>query len=277
MSGSNALAGTLILEGPMIQGALVQGRADPGTRVEFNGQPVRVSDGGAFLIGFGRDAPRKLPLQATFPDGSREWRVLKVKQRKYKVQRVDGLPPRKVTPTEEDLVRIRAESALIGKARKRDDARTDFSTGFIWPVQGRISGVYGSQRILNGEPRRPHYGIDIVAPVGTLVLAPADGVITLAHPDMFFSGGTMILDHGHGLSSTFLHLHRILVKEGQRVRQGEPIAEVGATGRITGAHLDWRINLFRHRLDPALVLDVMPVRSRPKGALSQRPAQRTTR
>ena len=127
----------------------------------------------------------------------------------------------------------------------------------MWPAKGRISGVYGSQRILNGEPRRPHYGVDVAAPVGTLVHAPADGLVTLANEDMFFSGGTLILDHGHALSSSFLHLSAILVKEGQRVRQGDPIAKIGATGRATGPHLDWRMNLGRDRLDPQLLVGPM--------------------
>ncbi len=258
LSTAAAFAGMLVLEGPMIQGGLVQGRTDMQATIVFDGRPVRVSDDGIFLIGFGRDAPTQSRLLVTFPDGSREWRVLEVQKRRYNIQRVDGLPPSKVTPTEEDLVRIRAENALIKKARARNDPRTDFLTGFTWPAKGRITGVYGSQRILNGEPRRPHYGLDIAAPEGSIVVAPADGVVTLTHRDMFFSGGTLILDHGHGLSSTFIHLKRVLVKEGQRVRQGDPIAEVGMTGRTNGAHLDWRLNLFNRRLDPQLVLQSLP-------------------
>ncbi|MFQ5934791.1 MAG: M23 family metallopeptidase [Acidiferrobacterales bacterium] len=256
-----ASAGTFVLAGPIKQGALIQGRTDAGTRIEFDGRSVRVSDDGIFLIGFSRDAPRKARLRVTYADGTREWRTLKVQQRKYHIQRINGLPPRTINPTEDDLKRIRAESALIKKARRHNDARTDFLTGFAWPVKGRITGVYGSQRILNGEPRRPHFGLDIAAPEGALVVAPADGIVTLTHLDMFFSGGTLILDHGHGLSSTFIHLSGILVKEGDRVRQGDPIAKVGATGRAKGAHLDWRLNLFNRRLDPQLVLDAMPVKS----------------
>lgn len=251
-------AGTLELQGQPVQGGLMQGRTDPGTEVTFDGRPVRISKDGVFLIGFGRDAPAQAKLVVTFTDGSREWRELKVGQRKYKIQRIDGLPPRKISPSEEDLARIHRESASIKEARTKDDARTDFLKGFIWPAKGRISGVYGSQRILNGEPRRPHYGLDIAAPVETPVVAPASGIVTLTHPDMFYSGGTLILDHGHGLSSTFIHLHRILVKEGQYVRQGDVIAEIGATGRVTGPHLDWRINLFKRRLDPQLILKAMP-------------------
>ena len=249
----------LRLDGPRTQGALLRGRVAPGSAVRFDGAPVRVSVDGWFLIGFGRDAPPEATLDVTWPDGRSERKVLIVNPREYQIERVDGLPASKVTPrSEEDLARIAADVALIKEARRTDDARTDFLDGFQWPVKGRISGVYGSQRILNGEPRRPHYGIDIAAPAGTKVLAPAGGFVTLAHPDMFLSGGTLILDHGHGLSSAFLHLSRILVVKGERVSQGQPIAEVGSSGRSTGAHLDWRINLFARRLDPMLLAGPMP-------------------
>ena len=246
------------LEGPRVQGGLVRGRVPPDSTVTFQGERVRVSKEGWFLFGFGRDAPPKAVLAVVFPDGRRQRYGLAVKARKYRIQRIDGLPPSKVTPSKKDLARIRKEVALVKRARTVDDGRTDFLGGFRWPVKGIISGVYGSQRILNGEPRRPHYGIDIAAPKGTKVVAPAAGVVTLVHPDMYFSGGTMIVDHGHGLSSAFLHLSRILVKKGQRVKQGQPIAEVGSTGRSTGPHLDWRINLFGRRLDAALLVGPMP-------------------
>lgn len=250
----------LVLEfkGVLQQGSLVIGQTEPGTQVFLDERRVRVSEEGKFLIGFGRDAEPESILKFVTPDGAYKTRKLKIAQRQYQIQRIKGLPSRKVTPRTENLARIRKEAALVRKARELDDSRTGFLGGFIWPVQGAISGVYGSQRILNGQPRRPHYGIDIVAPTGTPVRAPADGLVTLVHPGMFFSGGTLILDHGHGLSSAFLHLHRILVKEGKQVAQGEVIAEVGATGRVTGAHLDWRINLFQTRLDPQLLVAPMP-------------------
>lgn len=246
------------LSGEVIQGGLIQGRVAPGAEVRYEGRSLRVSDEGVFILGLGRDAAATGTLEVSYPDGRMEQRTLAVAPREYLIQRIDGLPRRKVTPRQEDLERIRAESRQARAARERDDPRTDFLDGFQWPVTGIITGVYGSQRILNGEPRRPHYGIDIAAPTGTPVEAPAPGVVTLVHPDMFFSGGTLILDHGHGLSSTFLHLERILVEEGQRVAQGEVIAEVGATGRVTGAHLDWRMNHFEERIDPALVAGPMP-------------------
>ena len=247
------------LEGRSSQGGLLRGRVAPGSTVTLDGAPVRVSEEGWFLVGFGRDAPPEAVLTATFPDGRRERRTLRIERREYRIQRIDGLPPGKVAPrSEEDLARIRAEVAMVKKARLVDAPRTDFLDGFRWPVKGRITGVYGSQRILNGQPRRPHYGIDVAAPAGTKVLAPAAGVVTLTHPDMFFSGGTLILDHGHGLSSAFLHLSRILVEVGERVAQGQPIAEVGSTGRSTGPHLDWRINLFDRRIDPMPLAGPMP-------------------
>ena len=248
----------LRLDGPRMQGGLLRGRVPPGSTVEYEGDAVRVSADGWFLVGFGRDAPPQAELAVVYPDGRRERQVLKIERREYNVQRIDGLPPGKVTPSEEDLARIREEVRIVKRARKIDDSRTDFLSGFQWPVKGIISGVYGSQRILNGEPRRPHFGIDIAAPRGTKVVAPTDGVVTLVHPDMYFSGGTMIVDHGHGLSSAFLHLSRILVERGERVKQGQVIAEVGSTGRSTGPHLDWRINLFDRRLDPSLLAGPMP-------------------
>ena len=220
---------------------------------------MRVSKDGWFLVGFGRDAAPEGELVVSGPDGGYERLVLAVAPREYRIERIDGLPAAKVAPRdEEELSRIDEEARRVAEARTLDDPRTDFRSGFRWPVTGRISGVYGSQRILNGEPRQPHYGIDIAAPAGTKVRAPADGRVTLAEPDLFLSGGTLIVDHGHGLSSAFLHLSRILAAPGERVLRGHTIAEVGATGRATGPHLDWRVNLFDRRLDPALLVGPMP-------------------
>jgi len=248
------------LEGPVRQGALVRGYAEPGSVVRFQGRAVRVSAEGYFLIGFGRDAPSTAELVVIPPGGEAEPRLLQVEQRAYQEQRIDGLPPRKVEPGAEDLQRIRSEAALVAAARRRDTAETYFASDFIWPVQGIVTGIYGSRRILNGQPRRPHYGVDIAAAEGTPVKSPAPGVVALVHEDMFFSGGTLVIDHGHGLSSTLIHLHRILVEEGAVVTQGQVVAEVGATGRATGPHLDWRVNLFKARLDPELIAGPPPGR-----------------
>ena len=251
---------SLSFEGPMVQGGLVQGKTVSGATVRIDGRKVRVSPKGIFLVGFGRDASPTVKLAISYPSGKKEDRVLSVKKRKYKIQRINGLPPRKVNPQKRDLARIQEDVRLAKAARKLDAPRTDFEGGFIWPVMGTITGVYGSQRILNGEPRRPHFGIDIAGAIGTPVKAPAGGVVTLAHPDMFFSGATLILDHGHGLSSTFLHLNKILVREGDRVSQGDVIAELGESGRATGPHLDWRMNLLTQRIDPQLLVGPMPTK-----------------
>ena len=254
-----AAAPTYTLSGQLIQGGLVIGKSPPGSRVSQDGQPVRVSPEGDFLLGFTRDAPPTSQLRLQLPDGRVVEETLEVSARDYRIQRIDGLPPGKVTPrSAEDLARIRRDAVAVNKARARDDDRRDFLGGFVWPLVGPITGVYGSQRILNGEPRRPHFGVDVAAPVGTPVRAPASGIVTLAEPDMFFSGGTLMIDHGHKLSSSFLHLHKLHVKVGDRVEQGDLIAEVGATGRVTGAHLDWRMNLRDRRIDPELLVPPMP-------------------
>ena len=248
------------LSGQLVQGGMAIGQVEPGTGVVFGGRSVRVSPEGVFVLGFSRDAQKNAVVELHHPGGSVEKRPIVIEQREYRIQRIDGLPPSKVTPTsKKDLARIRKDIALVKAVRKKDAPRTDFNQTFIWPVIGRISGVYGSQRILNGKPKRPHYGVDIAAPTGTPVKAPADGVVTMVHNDMFYSGGTLIVDHGHGISTVYMHLSKIRVAEDQRVRQGEIIAEVGATGRVTGPHLHWGMNWFATRLDPALLVPPMPV------------------
>ena len=254
----SAMSGASVqFDGKFTQGGLIFAKTEPGAVAFQDGQKVPVSPNGDFLIGFTRDAPTASTLVIHLPDGTQEKHVLKITQRKFDIQRIDGLPPRKVTPREEDLKRIKADRTAVKAARARIDERLDFLHGFDWPVRGRISGVYGSQRILNGKPKWPHYGVDIAGPVGTPVRAPADGIVTLAHPDMFYSGGTLIMDHGHGLSSTFLHLSKILVEKGQVVKKGQIVAKMGATGRVTGPHLDWRMNLRGKRLDPQLIVGPM--------------------
>lgn len=262
-AGLSHSAAALELQGEFRQGGLVTGQVEPGTTVRFDGQPVPVTPDGTFLIGFGRSSPEHLELRVKGPDGEPRRRALEVDQRDYPTQRIDGLPKRKVHPAPEDLERIRSDQARVREARGHISDLDAFKAGFIWPAKGPITGVYGTRRILNGAPRQPHFGVDIAAPAGTPVRAPAGGVVRLAAPDLFFSGGTLILDHGHGLTSSFLHLRRFHVAPGDRVGQGQTIAEVGATGRVTGAHLDWRINLRGKRLDPTLVAGPMPRESGP--------------
>lgn len=193
-----------------------------------------------------------------YPDGTRESRELNVQARTYETQRINGLPSRMVTPSEEALKRIRRENTWIAAVRRLDTDQPHYRTGFAWPVIGTVTGIYGSRRILNGEPRRPHYGIDIAADRGTPVRSPADGVIALAEDDLYFTGGTVMIDHGYGITSVLSHLETLDASVGQSVRQGEVIGTVGSTGRVTGPHLDWRVNWFEVRLDPALLVPAMP-------------------
>jgi murein DD-endopeptidase MepM/ murein hydrolase activator NlpD len=249
----------LTIRGQWQQGGTLFGSVTPGYSLQLDGRKVRTTSTGEFVFGLGADAPRQVTLILTDPQGRSEKRTYEVKQRQYQVQRVNGVEQKHVTPPPELLARIERENELTRKARLLDDDRTDFLQDFIWPLSGPITGVYGSRRVFNGTPRSPHYGLDIAAPTGTKVVAPAAGVVTLAEDDLFYSGGTLILDHGYGLSSTFIHLSKILVAVGDRIEQGQAIAEVGATGRVTGPHLDWRMNWFDVRLDPALLMEGKPM------------------
>jgi murein DD-endopeptidase MepM/ murein hydrolase activator NlpD len=237
-----------------VQGGFAVVRAAPGAQATFEGRTMRVSQDGRFPIAFGRDSGARATLRIVWPDGREETRVLAVAPRRFDVQRIDGLPDSMVTPDPALLARIRDENARIAQARANDGDTPHFLAGFVWPLAGRITGVYGSQRILNGQPRQPHFGIDIAAPTGTPVLAAADATVVFADPDIYFTGGTLILEHGSGVSSTYSHLSRLDVAVGEAVRQGQVVGAVGATGRATGPHLDWRVNLFDIRIDPLLVL-----------------------
>jgi len=217
-----------------------------------------VSPEGLFIIGLDRDEPARAQLTVAHAGVATERREFDVVTRSYDIQRVDGLPPSQVNPPPEALKRIEVDYAQVRAARARDTDRVDFSKGFVWPIVGRISGVYGSQRILNGQPKQPHYGVDVAVPVGTPVRAPASGVVSLAVPDMYYTGGTLMIDHGHGLTSTLMHLDKVLVKAGDEVKQGQVVAQSGMTGRATGPHLDWRVSWFDARVDAQLLAGPMP-------------------
>lgn len=247
-------AQALELEGKFTQGGLVTGRTAPGAKVFLDDHPVAVAPDGRFVFGFGRDAGKAAALRLVLPDGREEARSLAVQPRDYDIQRVDGLPERKVTPKPEDLARIRADQKLINEVRGLTTPASFFVSGFVWPVEGRISGVYGSQRVLNGKPRRPHFGVDIAAPAGTPVRAMADGTVALVHPGMFLTGKTVMLDHGLGLTSVYIHMSEITVRQGDRVKKGQKIGAVGMTGRATGPHLHWGVAWHGTQLDPALLV-----------------------
>lgn len=246
------------LTGESQPGGLLWGRVAPATVLEFNGVDVPILEDGTFVLGLGRDAPATLELTV----GPTLSCTIDVESRQYRISRVEGVPQRTVTPPEEQLARIRSERQRVRSAKAKRVRRQDFleavKAGLQWPVTGRISGVYGSQRFYNGRPGNPHYGVDVARPTGTPVLSPGPGVITLAEPDLFYSGGTVILDHGYGLSSSFLHMSRIDVTVGDEVQAGDPIGAIGATGRATGPHLDWRMSWFNQRIDPQLLVPPMP-------------------
>ncbi len=258
VAGRSTHALHLSLDGIFKQGGMAIGKVDPGSRVRLGGREVPVARDGAFVIGFGRDAPLEAIVEIETPNGRSETHRYVIEKRNYRIQRIEGLPPKMVTPSAQALKRIRVEGKLINKARGAFTQVPHYAAGFVWPVKGRISGVYGSQRILNGKPRRPHLGVDIAAPVGTPVVASAAGTVTLANRDLYFTGGTIIIDHGHGLSTVYSHLSVVSVEIGQTVARGEPIGKLGSTGRSTGPHLDWRINWFQERLDPMLIVGEMP-------------------
>jgi len=250
-----AIAGELKLSGEFSQGGLIVGWATPEALITLDGKKINQAKTGVFLLGFARRAARISQLNVNFADGSSAQRTLNIKQRKYDIQRIDGLPKRKVTPSAEDLVRIKKESALINQARRTKVAKPLFTAGFANPVSGRISGVFGSQRILNGQKRRPHYGQDIAAPPGTKIEAASAGIVVFVHSGMFFNGKTVIINHGLGLRSTYIHMSAIKVSEGERVAKGQIIGEVGQTGRTTGPHLHWGLTLNKTPLDPALIIN----------------------
>ncbi|MBO9788837.1 M23 family metallopeptidase [Xanthomonas phaseoli] len=237
------------------QGALVIGKVPAGSKVQYAGRILRVSGYGSVVFGIGRDATGPLQVQITPPGGSTQTVSIAVTPRDWPIERVNGVPPKTVNPPPAIAERIKREQAQVTAARDRDDARTDFAQPFIWPVQGRISGRFGNARVYNGQPGAGHSGMDIAVPTGTPVKAPAAGVVTFAAPDLYLTGGTVLLDHGFGVSSNFLHLSRIDVKVGDRVEQGQVIGAVGATGRATGPHLHWGMNWFDTRIDPLLVLE----------------------
>ncbi len=242
------------LRGPLVQGGLIVGRTHPGAAVEVDGRTLRVGEDGTLVFGIGRDAAPRARLRITLADGRVRTRVLEIRRRRFRRQRIDNLPPAMVTPPEELAPRILAEQTRLAALWGVDTPEPLFATGFAWPLRGIITGVYGSQRILNGQPRQPHWGLDIAAPEGTPVRAPADGVVLLAESGFYYTGGTILLDHGFGLVSGFLHLSALDVSEGQHVKRGEPIGKVGSTGRATGPHLDWRVRWLDVFVDPRLLL-----------------------
>lgn len=249
--------GATLLRGGAVEGGLMIARTAPDNRVTLDEVAIPVAPDGLFIVGFHRDSDLPVTIGITKTDGTSQLTVLTPQQRSYQIQRIDGLQKNMVTPPENVIARIKSDQAAVAAARQTPAAAGDFWRGIDWPVTGRISGVFGSQRILNGQPRQPHYGIDIAVPKGTPVRAPASGLVTLVK-DLYFSGWTVIINHGLGLNSTFLHLDSTAISVGDTVQRGSIIGTVGSTGRSTGPHLDWRLDWQGRRIDASLAAGPMP-------------------
>lgn len=245
----------LRITGSLVQGGLVTGKTAPGAIVTLDGRSLRVDDTGTFIAGLAIDAKPSARLHVKLPSGAEITRALTIRARKFRVQRINNLPQGMVTPPPEAKPRIEAERSRLSALWGVDTPEPMFKSGFTWPARGPVSGVYGSRRILNGIPMQVHWGLDIAAPAGAPVSSPADGSVLLAEPDFYYTGGTILVDHGFGLISAFLHLSKIEVAVGQRVKQGDVIGRVGATGRATGPHLDWRMRWFDVFVDPQLLIE----------------------
>ena len=247
----------VVLNGKFTQGALLRGQAPAGAKVTLNGETVQTNKDGKFVVGFEREAPLQQTLVVKLENGQKWQRDITLEKREYNIQRIDGLEQKMVSPPAEVTARIKQDNINVANARSGNTDLDALFTRFEWPAKGVISGVYGSQRILNGVPKWPHYGLDIANETGTPVYAPVDGVVTMAD-DLYYSGNTLILDHGMCVFSTFLHMDTITVEVGETVKQGEQIGTIGSTGRSTGPHLDWRINLGNTRLDPQTIISGSP-------------------
>lgn len=241
----------LTLDGGLEQGSLVIGKTNPEARVAIDSQVLQLSERGYFAFGIAYDRTKSLALDVSYPDGGILMQDVVPVVRKFETQTITGLPPEEVTPPPELLARIAAEKGKIEEARKSLVLEDWYADGFDWPVPGTISGTFGNQRILNGIPKQPHFGVDIAAKEGTPILAPAEANVLLAEPDFFYDGGITILDHGHGVTTTYLHQSKLDVAVGAHVTRGQKIGEVGHTGRATGPHLCWRLNWFQLQLDPS--------------------------
>ena len=244
----------VFLEGNFIQGGLVKGKVNPNIKIKFKNRILRKTSDGKFVIGFGRDQKKNAYLHIK-SKGNWLKKPIKIKKRIYKIQAINGLEKKMVTPPKSFYDRIRRENKSIKNIRGRDTNVDYIFHKFIWPTKGIISGVFGSQRVLNGKPKRPHYGVDIAAKTGTPVLAPIKSIVRMSEKNLYYTGGTIMLDHGHGVTSVYSHLSKINVTAGDKVEKGQVIGEVGSTGRSTGPHLDWRVNWFYQRLDPSLLID----------------------
>jgi murein DD-endopeptidase MepM/ murein hydrolase activator NlpD len=260
LAATPVAADDIVLSGRIEQGGIVLGRTEPDAHVTLDDRAIALTATGAFVLGFDRDAKPRAVLTIGFRDGSLRTRELSIKRRAWKIERVDGLAQGLVTPDPETAARIAEDNKIMAAVRARTEPVPFFESGFLRPAEGRISGVFGSQRVLNGVPRAPHLGLDIAGPIGTPVRAAADGIVSLSKPDMVLTGQSVVIEHGFGLDTVYIHMNAIRVADGQRVTQGEVIGEIGQSGRTSGPHLHFGVTWFDTRLDPETVLAVLPPR-----------------
>ena len=250
------ILGAEVISGYPVEGNLIVARTNPSNKIKINNEFLEIDESGIFVFGFHRDEENPIKLVIINNENEQFKTSIKPIKRVYKIQRIDGLKKSMVTPPEDTISRIKSDRKKVNKARKVKLEMGDFIQGFDWPLKGLITGVYGSQRILNDIPKSPHFGIDISVPVGTSVKAPASGIITLTET-LYYSGYTVILNHGLNINSTFLHLSEINVNVGERIGRGDLIGHSGDTGRSTGPHLDWRIDWNGKRLDAEMLAGPM--------------------
>jgi len=250
----NSPVNALELKGNLIQGGMVTGKLPEAQSVKLNGQEIKLGKKGLFVFGFGRDEKLEHVLSWQDNQGASHKKSFMITKRDYDIDKIEGVAKKYVSPPKSVLKRIKSEGQAVRKARSTLSNRVDFIEPFYRPAQGRISGVYGSQRVFNGTPKRPHFGLDIANKTGTQIYSPLPGKVVFANPDLYYSGGTLIIDHGFGITSTYIHLSEVTAKLGQVINTGDKIAKIGATGRVTGPHLDWRLNWKQVRLDPELVM-----------------------
>ena len=247
----------LTIEGTFIQGGLLFGKTKPNSKIFFNDKKIFVNNEGDFLLGISRDEKKENLLIVNNENKVEKYNI-NILSRKYKIQKIDGLPKNKVTPNQEELKRIKKESKLISKYKNLFLDKTFYKSGFVWPVEGKVTGKYGDQRILNGKPRRPHFGIDIVASLGSKIISPSDAIVAFTFENTFFNGKMIILNHCLGLNSIYSHLNKIYVKKGDKLKRGDLLAEVGSTGRATGPHLHWGMYVFNTAVDPEKLIQNQP-------------------
>ena len=257
VSSSACFSSETIFTGDFVQGGIIIGKNKLAKKVFLDGKELKISNNGYFIFGFGRNHNKKSSLKIILNKNNNvKFHYFDIKKSKYKIEKIDGLPKKMVTPGPEFYKKIKDDRTLIKNSMKDSYANKIFPLSFIKPSEGRLSGVFGSQRILNGIKKNPHGGMDIAAPIGTPIKATAKGKVILARKGLYYTGNIVIIDHGFDLKSMYIHMNDIHVREGDIVEQGKVIGTIGMTGRVTGPHLHWNIYLNNIKINPELLLSI---------------------